>query len=285
MTARIPAGSVLSAQGPSSGAAFARYGSRPVRANVYIDGFNLYYGAVRKTPFRWLNPVALATQLLPPAYVVQKIKYFTARVSGAADPDAPRRQHAYLSAIQTLPEVEVYFGQFLAKTIWRPIANLPVGGATTHSPVPIMLPEGVHDVSGGSLLTPAKLLAGEYLSKGTRKPRITAHLSDALIVEVHTMEEKGSDVNLASHLINDAWKDAFDVAAVISNDTDLVTPIKIVTTERLKPIYVVCPGRTRMSAPLASVASFRRHLHPSMLAAAQFPDQIPGTSISKPVGW
>ena len=42
------------------------------------------------------------------------------------------------------------------------------------------------------------------------------------------MEEKGSDVNLSAHLLNDVWKGLFDAAAVISNDTDLVTPIRMV---------------------------------------------------------
>ena len=41
-------------------------------------------------------------------------------------------------------------------------------------------------------------------------------------------------INLAAHLLNDAWKELFEVAVVISNDTDLVTPIRMVTTERKK---------------------------------------------------
>ena len=57
------------------------------------------------------------------------------------------------------------------------------------------------------------------------------------------MEEKGSDVNLAVHLSDDAWKELFDAALVIPNDTDLVTPIQMVTTERKKPVFVVCPRR------------------------------------------
>lgn len=53
------------------------------------------------------------------------------------------------------------------------------------------------------------------------------------------MEEKGSDVNLAAHLLNDAWKGVFDAAVVVSNDTDLVEPIRMVTTERGKPVIVM----------------------------------------------
>jgi uncharacterized LabA/DUF88 family protein len=99
------------------------------------------------------------------------------------------------------------------------------------------------------------------------------------------MEEKGSDVNLAAHLLNDAWKDLFDVGVVVSNDPDLVTPIGIVTVERKKAVYVVCPGRWQMSPHLARVATFTRHVRGSMLSASQFADPIPGTTIRKPASW
>ena len=69
------------------------------------------------------------------------------------------------------------------------------------------------------------------------------------------MEEKGSDVNLALHLLNDAWKGLFDAAVVISNDTDLITPIRMVAVERAKPIFVVCPGRWQMAPQVALVAT------------------------------
>lgn len=87
-----------------------------MRTRVYVDGFNLYYdyGALKDTPFKWLDPVklALAYQLLPAGYSVSKLKYFTARVSGIPDAGAPARQQAYLSALATLPGVEVLFGRW-----------------------------------------------------------------------------------------------------------------------------------------------------------------------------
>ena len=66
-----------------------------LRVRVYVDGFNLYYGALKGTPFRWLNLVALAKQVLPPGCTVDQVNYFTARVSGASNPGASARQHAY----------------------------------------------------------------------------------------------------------------------------------------------------------------------------------------------
>ena len=119
-----------------------------MRTQVYVDGFNLYYGALKDTPFKWVDPVKLAYQLLPASYSVSKLKYFTARVSGIPDAGAPARQQAYLSALATLPEVEVIWGSFLSKTIWRPLTNLPVAGRRIGTPNPVTMPAGTHSVSG-----------------------------------------------------------------------------------------------------------------------------------------
>lgn len=99
------------------------------------------------------------------------------------------------------------------------------------------------------------------------------------------MEEKGSDVNLAAHLLNDAWKGSFEAAVVFSNDTDLIEPIRMVAVERAKPVFVVCPERWSMAQGLANVATYQRHIRKSMPAASQFPAAIPGTTIRKPAGW
>lgn len=254
---------------------------------VYIDGFNLYYGAVKGTPFKWLNLVELSRQVLPAGRNVSKVKYFTARVSGAADPGAPGRQQVYLGALRTLPEIEIHFGRFLAKSIWRPLINLPIAGEEIHLPQAVTLPVGDHPVAG----TPAKVLPiGRYPNKSKqsgrrRKRKIPRPLPNVVLAEVHTMEEKGSDVNLASHLLNDAWKGVFDEAVVISNDTDLIEPIRMVTVERGKTVHVVCPGRWQAAPQLAAVATHVRHIRRPMLLAAQLPNPIPGTTIRKPSGW
>ena len=93
------------------------------------------------------------------------------------------------------------------------------------------------------------------------------------------------DVNLAAHLLNDAWKDLFDAAVVISNDTDLVVPIRMVTEERKRPVFVVCPGRWQIAPQLRQAASHVRHIRPAMLRVAQFPDTLPDIGISKSAGW
>ena len=64
-----------------------------------------------------------------------------------------------------------------------------------------------------------------------------------MIAAFQTMKDRDSDVNLAVHLLNDAWKGCSMRAAVFSNDTDLVVPIRMVAEERKLPASVVCPGR------------------------------------------
>lgn len=97
-----------------------------MRTWVYIDGFNLYY-AIRDSSCKWLDIKALTEAAMPAGIVVEKLKYYTARVSGITDPDQPRRQQIYYNALRTPPEVELFFGQFLAKAMWRPVLNLPIG--------------------------------------------------------------------------------------------------------------------------------------------------------------
>lgn len=256
-----------------------------MRTRVYVDGFNLYYGALKDTPFKWLDPVKLAYQLLPAGHSVTKLKYFTARVSGIRDAGAPARQQAYLSALGTLPEVEILFGTFLSKTIWRPLTNLPIAGRRISTPNPVTIPAGTYSVSGPTTQTLPVGAHGQRPSGTKKRRKRTPPLPDAVVSQVHTMEEKGSDVNLAVHLLNDAWKKSFDAAVVISNDTDLVTPIRMVSLDQGRPVFVVCPSGKRMASRLAKAATYRRHVRTGMLRASQFPTNIPGLSVSKPATW
>jgi len=63
------------------------------RTIVYVDGFNFYYGEVRGTPWKWLDPGALFQKLLGPQNSLTKIKYYTARVQPTPrDPSVHVRQ-------------------------------------------------------------------------------------------------------------------------------------------------------------------------------------------------
>ncbi len=88
----------------------------PNRTIVYVDGFNFYYGAVRGTPFKWLNLQRLF-DLLRPHDSILKIQYFTALIDGPTKPN----QETYLWALGTLPRVNVVLGKFKKK--WVKCAN------------------------------------------------------------------------------------------------------------------------------------------------------------------
>lgn len=61
---------------------------------VYVDGFNLYYRALKGTPWKWLDLVVLFERVLEQHHDIRAIKYFTARVSETpADQSKPQRQN------------------------------------------------------------------------------------------------------------------------------------------------------------------------------------------------
>jgi hypothetical protein len=68
---------------------------------------------------------------------------------------------------------------------------------------------------------------------------------------------------------------------VVSNDTDLVEPIRVVAAELGKPVGLICPAPSPARS-LTRVATFCRYITPGRLAAAQLPHQIPDTTIRKP---
>jgi uncharacterized LabA/DUF88 family protein len=220
-----------------------------MRTVVYIDGFNLYYRMLKAKPaVKWLNPKKLAECILQPSHKITSVNYYIARVSARAhDPEAPARQAIYLSALATIPEVRVHEGSFMISEPWMPLAAPPQAK-----------PDGY----------------------------VWAQPAPA-VVKVVKFEEKGSDVNLGAHLVRDAFTDAFDVAVVITNDSDLVEPIRIATVEAGKRVGLLVPVKYPTQS-LLSVASFYMHIRPGHLARSQFPSPIllpDGSAIDKPVTW
>ena len=85
--------------------------------------------------------------MLPSGHVVERLRYFTVRVSGARDPDAPVRQQVYFNALATLSQVEIHFGTFPIKAIWRPLLNLPVADRQIKATPIVAICEGTHSVA------------------------------------------------------------------------------------------------------------------------------------------
>jgi len=69
---------------------------------------------------------------------------------------------------------------------------------------------------------------GSYLEKPTRMPLHPPPATGPKTVQVTKSEEKGSDVNVASYLLVDAFDDNYETAVVVSNDSDLAEPMRLV---------------------------------------------------------
>jgi uncharacterized LabA/DUF88 family protein len=210
-----------------------------VRTIVYIDGFNLYYGAVKDTPYKWLDLDALFRRVLQRHHRVVSIKYFTAKVQGRpGDPNAPFRQSIYLQALSAhVPTLQITYGHFLQSTPTMMLAQ-PIGS--------------------------------------TR------------FAKVLKTEEKGSDVNLALHVLNDAWQKLYDCAVICSNDSDLCEALRMVKKQHRKRIILVVPGNPAQRPPAIQLKRFSDAIVPitaADLAACQLPDPIPNTNFRKPQSW
>lgn len=83
------------------------------RANVYIDGFNLYYGLIKDSPHKWLDLERYFTRLRQ-ADDIQTIYYFTALVQNEPK---KTRQETYLRALATLPKLSIVEGRFKRKEV------------------------------------------------------------------------------------------------------------------------------------------------------------------------
>ncbi len=95
---------------------------------VYVDGFNLYYGAVKDNSLKWLNIHRMCELHLPKDQIVG-VKYFTAKIiSRPDDPQKHIRQQVYLRALRTLPNFEIIYGHYSEHPKWMRLTNPEPGG-------------------------------------------------------------------------------------------------------------------------------------------------------------
>jgi hypothetical protein len=108
-------------------------------------------------------------------------------------------------------------------------------------------------------------------------------------VEVIKTEEKGSDVNLATALLVDAFQNDAQCFVVISNDSDLTEPIRVVRHELGFSVGIINPQAPakRSRQLLTCKPTFFKQIRPAAIAASQFPVQLHDATgaITKPAGW
>ncbi len=205
-------------------------------ANIYVDGFNLYYGCLKDTPYRWLD-LAKLCELLVPSQTINRIRYFTAPLLRRKDNAGQfQRQQIYLRALQTIPNLSIHFGYFLTSTVTMRLERPLPGGSTS-----------------------------------------------ARVVKT---EGKGTDVNIASHLLMDAFDRDCDTAVVISNDSDLIPAIRFVR-ERFGVSFWILNPHPKRSWALAEMSDVYRRIRRGPLSASQFPDRMQDAdgAFTKPPGW
>lgn len=209
-----------------------------MKANVYIDGFNLYYGIKKWPDCKWLDFEALVKHLFPND-AINRIRYFTAPVRGKPDPESRKRQVVFLRAVRDNPLINIHEGRFIANKVYRALVE----------------PDPDPDVP--------------------------------ITVRVWNTQEKGSDVNLATYLLLDAIHHDCEMAIVISNDSDLREPIRIVQEPPFNvPVWVVNPllekPKTKMGAA--------HHLDLTLAdcRSCQLPDRVvlsTGRQVTRPNAW
>ena len=213
---------------------------------VYVDGYNLYYGRIRGTPFKWLDVVGLFDQLLhdqDPSSIVTNVRYFTAPALArfaSHGQSSVNAQQDYHRALQRLHASRFH------------------------------LALGTHSIDRAGTLLP-RFVDGVAYDRTDR-------------VRVWKLEEKQTDVNLALSMYRDACSGAFRQLVLCSNDSDVAPALEAIRSDFPDiTLGVVVPIRPptspsihrRVSASLSSRAAWTRHyLRDDELRKSQLPDRV-----------
>jgi hypothetical protein len=248
-----------------------------MRIGVYIDGFNLYYGGRGLVGgrgvagWRWLDLRALSQNLVmansgwAPATSL-RVVYCTARIkSDASNPTAPgpREQEVYLRALTAAKSVdEIAMGKYVSRVATLPmaVANRKGKPVLSRPAWPLMIKDGPceNDIPDATFMA-----------------------------SVARREEKGSDVNVAAHLLIDVLQGDVDAAVVISNDSDLEFPVA--EARKRVPIGTVNPTKGFPAGGLSGdpAAGVGGHWWYQLTAQDLLGAQLPTTvgNLQKPTPW
>ncbi|OJX80831.1 NYN domain-containing protein [Leifsonia sp. 71-9] len=245
-----------------------------MRIGVYVDGFNLYYGARkhcgRGTPgWRWLDLRALVEPMAGwQGSWLARIVYCTARVDPAENRSGSVDQTAYLEALAEARSVDVIAeGRYVSWAKEEPLVNEPRG---TFRPTVYR-----HDGETWDGRLPL------------RSVETTEGDANRVMATVQKREEKGSDVNVASHLLFDVLTGAVDAAIVVTNDSDLELPLRMAREH--VPVGTVNPSTNPTAGALKGRPDdgVGRHWWRRLTAADYRASQLPEAvgRLRRPPGW
>jgi uncharacterized LabA/DUF88 family protein len=129
---------------------------------------------------------------------------------------------------------------------------------------------------------------GHFLTNSTYLPLVKVPRIGNRKAHVIKTEEKGSDVNLASHALLDGFRGRYETAVIISNDSDLREPVRMIGHELGLRVGVINPHPARKrSRELSAEAHFFKQVRVSAIATSQFPPTLTDAvgRFSKPKGW
>jgi len=242
---------------------FSFQGNRFLRTRIYIDGYNLYYGCLKGTSFKWLDLLALfERQIVPSANAVVNgqrltseilpvaIKFFSAKIlaKAAKADDSMACQERYHAALRK------------------------------HHPGRVELIEGYYAMSASR----ARVINQQYPKKWPR---------DCETIDVWKLEEKQSDVNLALHAFHDTLTGEVQHAIIVTNDTDIEPALKMIRQHTGAVLGLVIPTTDCQRIPNTSLEKrahwVRKYITAAELAASQLPRVIQGSKnpTVKPDSW
>lgn len=237
-----------------------------MRTRIYVDGYNLYYGCLKRSPHKWLDLLHLFEAHVLPSSVPGAgaastspwqsatdplLFYYTAPIKevAAKAPDSVDSQKAYHAALQA------------------------------HSGNRLKL------VLGNYSLIKAK--AKKIDPKDPKKPM---GLCDP--VEIWKLEEKKSDVALSLQAYHDALTKQVDMVVIVTNDTDVAPALQMIRDNTEVQIGLVIPTTDLTRKPNAELVQLahwsRTNITEAELRSAQLPLHVNkgnGKFTRKPTSW
>jgi uncharacterized LabA/DUF88 family protein len=218
-----------------------------LRTVVFVDGYNLYYGLLRKSKFKWLDLVRLfGEHVLGRENELIQVRYYTAPVLGRMcdDPASPQRQRQYLQAMRVMhPEqLVIVQGKIVATTPYQRMVRSSSEGSSNEKIRVYSFTEKKSDVN----------LATDLVTGAWKKTFEHAVIcSNDTDLEAALQAVKRDHPNLCLGL----------VAPIASSDY------------------------RQISKDLARHATWMKILSPAHLANAQLPDKIPKSKLHRPDSW
>jgi len=228
---------------------------------VYVDGYNLYYGCLKRTPHKWLDLFALVQHILPSVLYEQD--------------GVPTRSEFCTPAVK-------YF-------------TAPILNAFARSPDSVLCQSQYHTALRGHLGNQLEIITGYYDARPARAhvwiPKKPA--GECPTVDIWKLEEKQSDVALALHAFCDAVLDEVDQVIVITNDSDFAPAMQMIREYTHAVIGVIAPirdgaGCSKVNRQLSKHAHWTRtHILDEEFAASQLPPvvRLKGGAVHKPLSW